>query len=157
MKRLLFVLPLVTLTTGTAFAANTASHDVTVEVSAINELALAGGNITLTVDTATAGSEPDAATDNTTSLDWTSNEASRKITAESGANPSGATLSVTGTVDTGTGSSAGAVSLSTVAQDLVTGFGQEVGGASLDYSASATAADGTSSTTYTITYTLTAE
>ncbi len=66
---------------GYAVASNTDNHTVTVTVSAINELAIAGGSVTLTIHTATAGSDPDAQVDNTTaSLAWTTNESSKKIT-----------------------------------------------------------------------------
>ncbi len=156
-KKLLSLLSLAALgVSGSALAASSASHDVTVTVSAINEVSVAGGNLTLTISTATAGSEPDAATDSTTcDLAWTTNEASKKITVASGTTISGATLKVTAANVTG-GTSGGQLTLSTTAQDFVTGVATTTGGCDLSYEASATAADGTSSTTYTITYTITA-
>ena len=141
---------------GTALAASSASHDVTVTVSAINEVAVSGGNLTLTISTATAGSEPDAATDSTTcDLSWTTNEASKKITVAAGAAISGATLKVTAANVTG-GTSAGQITLSSTAQDFVTGISTTTGSCDLSYEASATASQGTSSNTHTITYTITA-
>ena len=145
----------VALPASTAVAANTDSHAVTVTVSAINEVAITGGAVSLTISTATAGSEPDAASDSATAdLAWTTNEASKKITVESDLATPNFSLQVTaGTVSGGT--SAGAVSVSNVATDFVTGIGTTVGSCDLEYSASATAADGTGSDAHTITYTLT--
>ena len=83
---------------GVMFAGNTANHQVTVQVNAINEVALAGGNISLVISTATAGSDPDDATDNTTcDLDWTTNESSKKITV--GTDNGSATYSLKGDVE----------------------------------------------------------
>ncbi len=81
---------------GTALAASTDSHTVTVTVSAINELAISGANITLNINSATAGSEPDDASDSTTcDLVWTTNQVSRKITAETNLGLPNFTLKVT--------------------------------------------------------------
>ncbi len=156
-KKLLIAVSLAALgLTGTAFGASSASHDVTVTVSAINEVAISGGNLTLTISAATAGSDPDPATDSTTcDLSWTTNESTKKITVAAGAAISGATLKVTAANVSG-GTAAGQVTLSTTAQDFVTGISTTTGTCDLSYEASATAADGTSSNTHTITYTITA-
>jgi hypothetical protein len=86
MKKLIVgtaVLGVVLGLTGLATALNTAEHTVTVTVEAINEAAITGGDLILTINTATAGQEPDDAVDNTTcDLDWTTNEATKKITVE---------------------------------------------------------------------------
>ena len=139
-----------------AFAANTASHTVTVTVAAINELAISGGNITLTINSATAGSDPDDATDSTTcDLAWTTNEASKKITAETDLAAPTFTLKVTATSVSG-GTAASEVTLSTTPADFVTGIATTVGSCDLSYVASATAAQGTGSDVHTVLYTLTA-
>ena len=139
-----------------AFAANTASHTVTVTVTAINELALSGGNITLTINSETAGSDPDDATDSTTcDLAWTTNEASKKITAETDLALPTFTLGVTAANVTG-GTAAAQVTLSDSAQDFVTAIATTVGSCDLSYVASATAAQGTGSDVHTVLYTLTA-
>ncbi len=156
-KKLLTVFSLAALSlTGTALAGSSASHDVTVTVSAINEVAISGGNITLTIDAATPGSDPDPATDSTScDLSWTTNEASKKITVAAGAAISGATLKVQAANVSG-GTSAGQVTISDTAQDFVTGISSTTGSCDLSYEASATASQGTSSNTHTITYTITA-
>ena len=139
-----------------AFAGPTDSHIVTVTVTAINEVAISGGNITLTINSATAGSDPDDATDSTTcDLLWTTNEASKKITAETDLAAPNFTLRTEATSVSG-GTSAGQVTLSTTAQDFVTGVATTVGSCDLSYTASATAAQGTGSDVHTVTYTITA-
>jgi len=139
------------------FSANTDNHTVTVSVSAINELALSAATLlTLTINAATAGSEPTATTDTSRTVSWTTNEASKKITVASGAIFSNSTLKVLATSVSG-GSAASQVTLSTTATDFVTGVGSNTGSATLSYEASATAAQGTTGdSTVTITYTLAA-
>ena len=43
---------------GLAYASDTDQHQVTVQVNAINEVAVQGGDITLTINSATAGQDP---------------------------------------------------------------------------------------------------
>jgi len=160
MKRLIAVCLAVVLVLGlggVAVAANSDSHTVTVQVSAINELAITGGNLTLAINSATAGSEPDNATDSTTcDLLWTTNQASKKITVATGLTPQNFTLKVVAQNVSGGGSAASEVTLSTTAQDLVTAVATEIGSCDLAYTASATAAQGTGSDIHTVTYTITA-
>jgi len=141
---------------GLAMAANTDFHTVTVTVEAINEAAITGGDLTLTINTATAGQEPDDAVDNTTcDLDWTTNEATKKITVETNLAAPTYTLKVVAQNVTG-GTAAAEVTLSTTgADDFVTGVATTTGGCDLQYTASATAAQGTGSDVHTVTYTLT--
>jgi hypothetical protein len=136
-------------------AANSDNHQVTVTVSAVNEAAITGGNITLTINSATPGSDLDDATDATTSLAWTTNEASKKITVTGDQASPTFTLKVEATGVTG-GTSAGQLTVTNSAQDFVTGVATTTGGATLSYTAQATAAQGTGSDVHTITYTLTA-
>lgn len=138
-----------------ALAATTASHTVTVTVSAINEVAISGGNVTLTIDSASSGSDPDDATDSTTAdLSWTTNEASKKITVDTDLVSPTYGLTVEATTVSG-GTSAGVVSLSTTAQDFVTGIATTTGSCDLSYTGSATSGDGTGSDVHTVTYTIT--
>jgi molybdopterin-binding protein len=140
---------------GLAMAGDTDNHTVTVEVQAINEAAISGGNLTLTINTATAGQEPDDAVDNTTcDLAWTTNESSKKITVETDLASQNFTLKVVAQNVTG-GTAASEVTLSTTAGDFVTGVATTTGGCDLQYTASATAAQGTGSDVHTVTYTLT--
>ena len=160
MKRITFALPALALmmaaSTGMAVAADNDSHAVTVTVSAINEVAITGGAVSLTINSATAGSEPDAVSDTATAdLAWTTNETSKKITVETDLGSPSFSLSVTaGSVSGGT--TAGAVVVSSTPADFVTGIATTTGGCDLEYSASSTAADGTGSDAHTITYTMTA-
>jgi len=97
----------------------------------------------------------------TCGLVWTTNETSKKITVESNITPT-FTLEVLATGVSG-GSSAAAPEVtfdSTYTTpgtgiDFVTGVETQIGGCSIKYTASATAAQGIGSDAHTITYTLT--
>ena len=105
-----------------AFAASSATQTVTYQVSAINEVSVSGNPSALIVSAATAGSEPTAVTDASTSYSITTNGSSKKITgAINSAMPSNTLLKITLVAPTG-GTSAGQITLSTSAQDLVTGI-----------------------------------
>lgn len=137
-------------------AADNDNHQVTVTVTAINELSLTGGNITLTINSATAGSDPDDATDATCTLAWTTNEASKKVTVVSSLASPTYTLKVEATGVSG-GTSGGQLTVTNSAQDFVTGVATTTGGCTLSYTAQATAALGTGSDVHTtVTYTVTA-
>ena len=152
MRRFLFLAAL--MMTSTAYAANSATHAVTVTVAAINEVSVSGGALTLTINTATAGSNPDDATDSEShDLLWTTNEASKKITVETDLVSPTFTLAVNASSVSG-GTSAGSITTTTTAQDFVTGVATTIGSCDLAYTASATAAEGTGSDAHTITYTL---
>lgn len=132
------------------------NHSVTVEVLAINELAITG-TATLTISTATAGSDPDNATDNSTSYAITTNESNRKVTAAIDVNmPAGMTLALLAVAPTG--GTPASQNLSTVAKDIVTGVSTlSESGLQLGYTLSATAAAGTlSSVVKTVTITVVA-
>lgn len=158
MKIIRFAIPalaLVALSAGKA-AAQQATQDVSFEVQAINQLAFTGSP-SLVISTATAGSAPTSVTANATYA-ITTNETNRKITAGINSNmPSGTTLSVSLAAPSG-GSSAGAVSLSTTAVDVVTGVSTaNASGLSVTYTLQATAAAGVvPAGTRTVTYTIVA-
>ena len=136
--------------------AQTAQQTVTYQVSAINEISVSGNPAALVVSSATAGSQPTAATDNSTSWAITTNESSKKVTgAINTAMPANTTLSVTLAAPTG-GSSAGAVSLSATAADLVTSISTLAeSGLTITYSFSATASAGViASAQKTVTFTV---
>jgi hypothetical protein len=159
MKRVtLALLPLVILLTWQlALAANTATQSVTFEVQAIDEISASANPAPLIVSTATAGSEPDAATDNTTSYAVTTNGSNKKITGEIDADmPANTTLQVNLSAPAG-GSSAGDVTLSTTPADLVTVITQRAeSGLTISYTFSATVAAGVlASGSRTVTLTLT--
>jgi hypothetical protein len=158
MKKLVLFIAVgfIALTCGNA-CAQTATQTVTFQVTAIDEISVSGNPGALIVNSATAGSQPDAATDATTSYNVTTNGSSKKITGSiDSAMPANTTLDVTLTAPTG-GSSAGQVTLSTSDQDLVTGISTLAeSGMTISYEFSATAAAGViASTNRTVTLTLT--
>jgi hypothetical protein len=108
-----------------AVQAQTATQTVTFAVNSINKIA-ASGSPSLTITTATAGSQPTQATFTTATYDITTNDSTRKITIEINADmPTGVTLKANLTAPTASGLSAGAVTLShTTPLDAVTGITQ---------------------------------
>ena len=141
---------------GAAMAASSDNHTVTVQVNAINEIAVSGGNLTLTISTATAGSDPDSEWDNTIcDLAWTTNQASKKITVATSLSSQQFTLKVVAQNVAG-GTAAAEVTLDDTAQDFVTVIAETTGGCDLMYTASALASEGTGSDDHTVTYTITA-
>lgn len=150
------------LVTGTltinASAATTAEQTVTYEVTAINELSVSSPTVSLTVNAASAGSAPTAASDASTSYAITTNESNRKITgALNTAMPSGVSLSASLAAPAGA-TSVGAVALTGSAQDLVTGISTlNESGKVITYNLSATSAAGVvPSASKTVTLTVTA-
>lgn len=138
--------------TAAAQATQTASY----EVQAINQISVAGSP-SLTINTATAGSAPTAVTAGATYA-ITTNETNRKITAGlDAAMPDGVSLSMSLAAPTGA-TSAGAVTLLTTAQDVVTAISTlNESGLSITYGLSATAAAGVvAAGTRTVTFTITA-
>ena len=135
--------------------AQSATQNVTFQVNAINQISVAGSP-SLTINTATAGSAPTAATASAT---WavTTNQSNAKITAQLDSDmPTGLSLTVNLGAPTGA-SSAGATALTSSSVDVVTGITKKAEGSlSVGYSLSATTAAGVvSSTSRTVTYTIT--
>jgi hypothetical protein len=148
---------LLLLALGAASAANTDNQTVTLQVAAINEIAVSGDPGALIVSTGTAGAEPDTATDSSTDYDITTNESNKKITGVlDAAVPANTELYVFLTAPTG-GTSAGDVQLTTSAADLVTGISTLAeSNRTITYKFYASIAAGiVSSTTRTVTLTLT--
>jgi hypothetical protein len=142
---------------GLVLAANTAQQTVTYEVTAINEVSVSGNPGNLVVNTATAGSEPTDATDNSTTWALTTNGATKKVTGSINTDmPANTTLKVNLAAPTG-GSSSGDVTLSISAADLVTSISTVAqSGLSITYTLSATIAAGVvPEATKTVTLTLT--
>ncbi len=136
--------------------AQTATQTVTFAVNAINQIAFLGAP-SLTITTAVAGSAPTSVTDATASWAVTTNQTGAKISASIASDmPAGLTLSSSLAAPTG-GTSAGFLSLSTVAVDLVTGITKLAQGAlGVSYTLDATPAAGVvTSATRVVTYTIT--
>jgi hypothetical protein len=158
MKKLVMfgMVALVVVACGIAYGASSVNQTVTYQVTAVNEISVSGNPSALIVNSATAGSEPDAASDNSTTYAITTNESSKKITgAINSVMPDNTSLKVTLGAPTG-GTSAGQVTLSTSAQDLVTGISTLAeSGKSISYVFSATSAAGVvSSASKTVTLTV---
>ena len=136
--------------------AQTATQTVTFAVNAINQIAFTGAP-SLTITTAVAGSAPTSVTDATASWAVTTNQTGAKISASIASDmPAGLTLSSSLAAPTG-GTSAGFLSLSTVAVDLVTGITKLAQGSlGVSYTLDATPAAGVvTSATRLVTYTIT--
>lgn len=131
------------------------TQDVNIAVNAISQIAVTGGAQTLTISTATAGSQPTPAT---ASVNWavTTNQVNQKVTASIDANmPAGLTLQAQMEAPTG-GLSTGPNALSTASVDLVTGISTLAEGAlDLTYTLNANVSAGVVSTSRTVTYTIT--
>jgi len=152
---LILAVLILALSATTVLAATTANHTVTVTIPTINDVALTGGNLTLTFVAPTAGSDPADVSDTTTcDLNWSNNQASQKITVVSNVASPVATLKVTAGTVTG-GTSGGQLTLSTTAQDFVTAVSAGTGTCDLEYVASATAGLTAGSDVHTVTYTIT--
>lgn len=141
--RTLAALSLLVVVATTRSQAQTATQTATYSVSAINQLSVSGNPGALTVSAATAGSAPTDATDATTTYAITTNESTRKITAAINTSmPAGVLLKVALAAPTG-GTSAGTVTLGTIAADVVTGISLlNESGKSITYTLSATSAAG---------------
>lgn len=145
------------LTVGAVMAADTADQTVNYEVQAINELNIDDASVTLTVSTATAGAQPDDATDSST-YDITTNAgaAAKMITgALNEALPTGLTLTINMTAPSGA-TSGGAMPVSNSPVNLVTLIDSVAqADIAIAYSLTATVAAGVvSSTSKTLTLTI---
>jgi len=138
----------------TLLPADTDNHAVTVTVADISELVLAGGNITLTINSVTGGT-PDSAVNTDCSLSWTCNGASKKITAATDLVSPDYTLTLSATSVIG-GTAGSVITLdSTTAGDLVTGITAGTGSCTLQYTASALLTEAIGSVVHTVTLTIT--
>lgn len=100
-------------------AQNQAAATVSFEVRPINEIALSGSPAPLVINAAVAGAEPMSVTDQSTTWAVTTNELARKVTAATGALPTGVSLEIAMAAPAGA-STLGFVTLATTAQDIVT-------------------------------------
>jgi hypothetical protein len=142
--------------TTTDAAAQTATQSVTYEVAAVDQISVSG-TPSLVVNSATAGSALNAATASGTYA-ITTNGTDRKITASIDSDmPTGVTLTVSLGAPTGA-TSTGAVTLSTTAQDVVTGITTvNQSGLGISYGLSADITAGVvAQANRTVTYTITA-
>jgi len=158
LKTLTLCVVLVWGISGLAQAQNTFDQDVTIVLNEINVLSVSG-DVSMTISTATAGSAPTDATDNSTTYNITNNGTLKKLTASlDAAYASGISLDLDLTAPTGGSSTE--KTLTAVAQDLVTGINRVAESSlTIAYTASATvnAVPNGAGETQTVTVTLTAE
>ena len=144
------------LVAGMAMAAGAQTQTVNFEVKPINQFSITSTPVTLTITTATAGSDPSPVTDASSRWSVTTNTTGAKISASIPTDmPSGLTLGVL--LAAPGGATPTAQNLSSTAQDLVTGI-TKVAASSLTvtYTFSATAAAGVvAPSSRVVTYTMT--
>ncbi|MDN3505560.1 MAG: hypothetical protein P0S95_08300 [Rhabdochlamydiaceae bacterium] len=120
-----FILTTSLLVNTLLLASNAADQQVTLNVGSFDSISVPSGALSLTVSTATAGSEPESATTSSsiTYLSTTAN--AKKIVGTVASLPASTTLALqVNPVEGSHGTSAGSVSLSSSAQDLLTAIPQ---------------------------------
>ena len=144
----------------TAAAQTTATQDVTVVVEQVSSIGVSASSVTLTLNAATPGSPLTDVTDNSTTYSLTTNGTAIKITGQlDAAYAAGIALAAQLAAPTEGGTSVQRT-LSTTAQDLVTGISYtNETGLSISYTASATSDAvpnaGGGGETHTVTFTIT--
>jgi len=126
------------------------------------DVSVLNGDVDLTISSAPAGQQPASATNEACQLQWTTLvvDATKKITVETNVAVASFALTVNAVnVSPGDGTSAGQVTLSTTAEDLVVDVPAGVlvsspGTCTLRYRATASAANGTGSDAHTVTFTI---
>jgi hypothetical protein len=146
------------LTTGsTVYASNTDSQTVNFTIANISEIDVATGPVSLTVNTATAGSQPtDATAPSSYSITTNASDNGKKITAAlSSAMPTDVTLTVAVAAPTASGTSSGTVTLTATAADVVTGLqGAAQTNVAINYTLSAPVTAKAQADSRTVTYTI---
>ena len=139
------------------FAADSASHLVTVTVGPISEVSITGGDVALTLDQYKDGDTIASLPNSDTGLKWETNQEDRKITVATNVTEPACSLSVEAASlsGTSTGVSTGAVAIDTQAQDLVENINRGAGECTLVYTAVADLSSGDEAETHTVTYTIT--
>lgn len=159
MKKFWMILVVVGICLGVAgivMAGSTADQTATFQVQAINEISVSDNPEVMTIDSATAGSQPDAVTNTGTTYSITTNGTDKKITAALDSDmPAGVTLKMTLAAPTGAESN-GAVALDDTAKNMVTGISTLAeSGKTITYELSALVTAGVlSSNTRTVTLTI---
>ncbi len=159
MKTLKLLLPaaaLALLSSGPALGGNVSSHAMTFDFQSINEIAITGSP-ELTIASAVAGEQPQEATDSSSTYAISTNGTNKRITASiDTAMPAYVTLEVNVAVPSGSGTSRGYVTLTTLAENVVTGISLVADSSStIAYKLSATIQAGVlSPNTRTVTFTL---
>lgn len=164
MRTLLFTAVLAVLLTPAVFAQlDSDSHIVTVTVDALDAVDVSDAQVDLVI-AINLGTGAGQATDSSSTLNWATNGAARRITVQTDRGTinyplyvlaSGVSGSATPGVGGSRGTAGGEVQLSTTAQSLVTGIAYADGNCSLTYRATATVAVAPGTESHNVTYTLT--
>jgi hypothetical protein len=146
---------IVFLLQGIAHGAQTGTSLATFSFQAIDEIAISGAP-TLTINSAVAGQQPDPAINTSSTYSISTNGANKRITASiSKQMPAYTTLEIQ-LAAPAMGTSMGYVTLSTTAEDVVTGITREAASnKTITYRFSATTAAGVLTDSCTVTLTLT--
>ncbi len=139
------------------YAASSDTQTVNFTINSISEIDVANSAVTLTVGSATAGSNPTPATATSSySITTTASTNGKKITAAlDTAMPTNVTLQVAVDAPTGSGTSQGTVTLSATPVDVVTALqGVAQTNVSINYTLGATLAALPTSSLRTVTYTI---
>ena len=146
---------LIALLAVNGFAADTASHQVTVSVGAISQVGVTGGDVALTID-AYDGENIVSTANADAGLIWETNQ-EHKITVATDLEAPAYALTVEAASISGTSdaSSTGRVTVDTQARDLVDNIDRGAGACTLVYTAAADLTAGNTIETHTITYTIT--
>jgi len=146
---------LLLIITQTAGANNTATQNINITVSTINEISLSTNDVNLIVNAPSGGSSLDKVSDSTTTLSYSTNETNQKITATLNKSlPIGLTLLVEATSTSG--NSEGQVMLEDRAVDVITGLSNvSESGETVTYTLIPDMYAVPTTESYTITYTIT--
>jgi hypothetical protein len=136
----------------------TATNTITVKVQVITVLQISAGIINLNISgsDAIAGQDQMMTTDQTSTLLWGTNSSLKKITVNTSLATPKYTLQLVALNPT-VGTAAAQVTLSTIANDLLTNIGRSSGSCGLLYTAIALASQGTGTDSHTITFTVTTQ
>lgn len=137
-------------------AQTSATAIVTFTISSISAISVSGNPAAFNISSVTPGDPPTSATDTSTTYAVTTNATGQKIQGSiDTAMPTGVTLAITLAAPS-TGTSTGAVDMTTTPQNLVTGISNVAqSGIGITYTLSATAAAApVASATRTVTYTI---
>lgn len=137
-------------------AATTVSSTFTIQIDAIDTISISSSSISLTINSATAGSAPAAATNTSSTYAITTNGTNRRVYASIDSNiaTTGLALNIQLAAPTGATSS-GVVTMSTTAQNLVTGISNQYqSGMLISYTLNCTINTPPTSASRTVTYTL---
>lgn len=150
-----FRLLILVVTLASLSNAQTDSHTATVRVATITGVQVTSGTVNLSISGALviAGQDLMTTSNQATSLLWGVNSSNKKVTVRTSLAAPKFTLKIEAMGPT-QGVSAGQVTISTIAQDLLINIGRSSGTSVLRYTGEALASQGTGTDAHTITFTV---